>query len=158
MGFLDLWCGQKPWWKWYLTSVVNFGEVWRAQLAKSTLLTSMSVPLGSLRSVEILKREWDAESNRKLPLLFIYGITVALVLEFAVEDLPSAELQPWFLYLQWKTCPWAEHSDDDMDVKLRRQAEVMNINWKVRWSDIMSNKNRWGKSKQKRNQNRNLKD
>ena len=23
------------------------------------------------------------------------------------------ELQPWFLRLQWKTCPWAEHSDDD---------------------------------------------
>ena len=27
-------------------TLVNFGEVWRAQLAKSTLLTSMLVPLG----------------------------------------------------------------------------------------------------------------
>ena len=24
-----------------------------------------------------------------------------------------AELQPWFLHLQWKTCPWAEHTDYD---------------------------------------------
>ena len=32
-----------------LTSVVNFGEVRRAQLAKSTLLTSTLGPLGSLQ-------------------------------------------------------------------------------------------------------------
>ena len=38
-----------------------------------------------------------------------------LVPEFAVEDLPSAELQPRFLRLQWRSCPWAEHSDDDDD-------------------------------------------
>ena len=24
-----------------------------------------------------------------------------------------AKLQLWFLRLQWKTCPWAENSDDD---------------------------------------------
>ena len=42
--------------------------------------------------------------------------SAALVPEFAVEDLPLAELQPRFLCLQWKTCPWAEHSDDDDDV------------------------------------------
>ena len=29
--------------------------------------------------------------------------------EFAVEDLPSAELQLWFLRLQWRAYPWAEH-------------------------------------------------
>ena len=28
-----------------------------------------------------------------------------------MEDLPSAELQPWFLRLQWRTCLWAELSD-----------------------------------------------
>ena len=39
--------------------------------------------------------------------------TAALVPEFAVEDLSSAELQPWFLRLQRSTCPWVEHSDDD---------------------------------------------
>ena len=35
------------------------------------------------------------ESNGKLPHLLIPGKTVALVPEFVVEDLPSAELQPW---------------------------------------------------------------
>ena len=44
----------------------------------------------------------------------IPGKTAALVPEFAVEDLPSAELQPKFLRLQWRTCPWVEHSDDDV--------------------------------------------
>ena len=42
----------------------------------------------------MLKREWDAESNGKLPHLIIPDITAALVPEFAVEDLPSAEVQP----------------------------------------------------------------
>ena len=36
-----------------------------------------------------------------------------LLPEFAVEVLPSAELQHWFLRLQWRTCPWAEHYDDE---------------------------------------------
>ena len=45
----------------------------------------------------------------------IPGKTAALVIEFTVEDLSSAELQSKFLRLQWKTCPWAEHFDDDDD-------------------------------------------
>ena len=36
----------------------------------------------------MLKREWDAESNGKLPHLFIPSKTATLVPEFAVEDLP----------------------------------------------------------------------
>ena len=48
----------------------------------------------------MLKRGWDAESNGKLPHLFIPDKTEALVPELAVEDLPSAEPQPWFLRLQ----------------------------------------------------------
>ena len=40
----------------------------------------------------MLKREWGAESNGKLPHLFIPGKTAALVPECVVEDLPSAEL------------------------------------------------------------------
>ena len=68
-----------------------------------------------LRSVQMLKREWDAESNEKLPHLIIPGKTAALVPEFVVEDLPLAKLQPRFLRLQWWTCPWAERSDDDDD-------------------------------------------
>ena len=40
-----------------------------------------------LRSVQMLKREWGAESNGKLLHLFI-----------------PIKLQPWFPCLQWKTC------------------------------------------------------
>ena len=42
-----------------------------------------------------------AESNGKLPQLLIPSKTAALIPEFAVEYLPSAELQPRFLRLQW---------------------------------------------------------
>ena len=47
----------------------------------------------------MLKREWGAESNRKLPHLFIPSKNVILVLEFAVGDLPlgrPAALVPEF--------------------------------------------------------------
>ena len=40
------------------------------------------------RSVEMLNTEWDAESNGKLPHLFIPSKTVTFVPEFAVKDLP----------------------------------------------------------------------
>ena len=36
----------------------------------------------------MLKREWDAESNGKLPHLYIPSKTATLIPEFAVEDLP----------------------------------------------------------------------
>ena len=38
-----------PWWNWYLTPVVNSGDVRMAQLAKFTLHTFTLVPLGSLQ-------------------------------------------------------------------------------------------------------------
>ena len=85
---------KKPRWNLHLTSLVKFGEVRRAQIAKSTLLTSTKVSLGSfhsdlLRSVQMLKRGvCGAESNGKLPHLFIPSKTATLVPEFAVEDLP----------------------------------------------------------------------
>ena len=41
-----------------------------------------------LRSVQMLKRQWGAESNGKLPQIFIPSKTPTLVSEFAVEDLP----------------------------------------------------------------------
>ena len=47
----------------------------------------------------MLKREWDAESNGKLPHLFIPSKTAILVPEFAVEDLPlgrTAAMVPEF--------------------------------------------------------------
>ena len=64
-----------------------------------------------LKSVHMLKREWGTGSNGKLPHLFNPGKTAALVPEFAIEDLPSAELQPRLLRLQRRTCPWTEHTD-----------------------------------------------
>ena len=51
------------------------------------------------RSVQMLKREWGAESNGKLPHLSIPSKTAAWVPEFAVEDLSlsrSAALVPDF--------------------------------------------------------------
>ena len=50
-------------------------------------------------SVQMLKREWGAENNGKLPHLFIPSKTATLVPEFAVEDLPlgrTAALVPEF--------------------------------------------------------------
>ena len=47
----------------------------------------------------MLKREWGAESNGKLPHLFIPNKTATLVLEFSVEDMPlgrTAALVPEF--------------------------------------------------------------
>ena len=53
-----------------------------------------------LRSVQMIKREWGAESNGKLPHLFITSKTATLVPEFTVEDLPlgrTAALVPEFV-------------------------------------------------------------
>ena len=54
-----------------------------------------------LSSVHMPKRERERRvgSNGKLPYLFIRGKTAILVPEFAVQDLPSIELQHWFLRL-----------------------------------------------------------
>ena len=41
-----------------------------------------------LGSIQMLKIEWGAESNGKLPHLFIPSKTAILAPEFAVEDLP----------------------------------------------------------------------
>ena len=69
---------------------VNSGEVRRAQLAKSNLFTSTLAPPGIfsdlLRSVRMLRRELEAESNT----YSIPGKTAALIPEFAVEGLLSA--------------------------------------------------------------------
>ena len=63
----------------------------------------------------MLKRDWSAESNGKIPHLLIPSKTATLIPEFAVEDLPSAELQPRFLLLQLRTCLWSQNTDDDDD-------------------------------------------
>ena len=54
-----------------------------------------------LRSVQMLIREWGAESNGKLPNLFILSKNATLVSQFAVEDLPlsrTATLVPIYIY------------------------------------------------------------
>ena len=58
-----------------------------------------------LKSVQMLKREWGAESNGKLPQLSIPSKTATWVPEFAREDLPlsrTAALVPEFAV---KACP-----------------------------------------------------
>ena len=65
LGFPDLWSGQKPWWNWYLTPVVNFGEVQRAQLAKYTLLTSTMGPLGSFKVYSDAKESVECRKQRE---------------------------------------------------------------------------------------------
>ena len=109
LGFPDIWSGQRPQWNWYLSHVVNFSKVQRAQLAKSTLLTSTLVPLGSFRSFKICsdakERVGLQNATGSYHTYSVPGKAAALVSEYAVENLPSAELQPRF-------CPWAEHTDD----------------------------------------------
>ena len=78
--------------------MVNFGEVQRAQLAKSTFqsprlhVEAPEIFSDLLRSVQMLKR------------LGCYRTYLSLL-----------KLQPWFLSLQQKTCPWEQNSDDDDD-------------------------------------------
>ena len=70
-----------------LTPVINFGEVRRAQLAKSTLLNSMLMPLGFsdlLRSVQMLKRERGCGKQQEATA--------------TIQSL--VKLQPWFQSLR----------------------------------------------------------
>ena len=59
-----------------------------------------------LRSVQMLKREWDTKSNGKLLHLFNHWQNYSLVPAFTVKDLHSAKLQPKFLRLQWTLLLW----------------------------------------------------
>ena len=63
--------------------MVNFGEVHSLHLH----VGAPGIFSDLLMSVQTLKREWSAESNGKLPHLFIPSKTATLVPEFAVEDL-----------------------------------------------------------------------
>ena len=86
-----------------LTPLVNFGEVRRAQLSKFTLPTSTMVLLGSFRSFKVCSDANESgvrKATGSYRTYLIPGKTAALVPEFAVENLSSAELQPRFLRLQ----------------------------------------------------------
>ena len=73
-----------------LISVVKFGEVRRVQLAKSTLLTSTLVPLGSFKISSDDKERMGCGKQREATA--------------SIQSL--VKLQPWFLSLRWKACLW----------------------------------------------------
>ena len=65
----------------------------------------------------LFRRERENGFRKETGNYFVYSIpakTAALVPEFAVDDLPSAELQPMFLHLQWRTYSWSEYCDDNI--------------------------------------------
>ena len=77
--------------------MVNFGEVRRTQLAKSTLLTSSLVPLGSFKVCS------DAKESGVRKATGSYRTYSSLV-----------KLQPRFLSLQWKTALVPEFAVKDL--------------------------------------------
>ena len=91
IGFPDLCSGQKSWWNWCLTPVANFGEVRRAQLARSTLLTSRWCPWDFFRSFKVCS---DAKER----------VGCGKQREAIAPIKSLVKLQPWFLSLRWKTC------------------------------------------------------
>ena len=92
----------------FLTPVLNFGKVRRAQLAKSTLLTSLLGPWDILRSFKVCsdaKERVGCGKQRKLPHLFIPSKTPNFVPEFDVEDMPLGEntlMMMVYVYIGWK--------------------------------------------------------
>ena len=91
LGFPYLWSDQKPWWNWYLTPVVNFGEVRRAQLAKYTLLPPRWRPWDLFRSFKVYsdaKERVGCGKKREATASIYPRESATVVPEFAVEDLP----------------------------------------------------------------------
>ena len=92
-----------------LTPMVNFDEVRRAQLAQihSPHLQAGAPGIFSdlLRSVQKLKRGWDAESKGKLPHSSISSKIAVLALEFAVEDMPLSKTATLVLEFVVKDLP-----------------------------------------------------
>ena len=90
-------------------------NILQKKIIKICLKKPMQYPSDLLRSVQMLKREQCAESNRKLQHLFIHSKTATSVPEFAVEDLPldkTATLVPAFAV---KDLPMGTTHDGDED-------------------------------------------
>ena len=66
-----------------------------------------------LRFVQMLKREWGAESNGKLPHLFIPSKAAAWVPEFAMEHLPLGRIAALVPEFAVKALPLGQNTDDD---------------------------------------------
>ena len=81
-------------------SLFHFGEVRRAQLAKTVLLTSTLEPLGSFQICSDAKESGMRKATGSYRTYSVFSKTALLVSEFAVEDLPSAKLKPRFWRLQ----------------------------------------------------------
>ena len=81
-----------------------------------------------LRFVQMLKREWGAESIGKLPHLSIPNNWNLGSWVCNGRPVFWAELQPWCLSLQWRTCPWA-NTDDDVRCILSEKC----IQWWKKW-------------------------
>ena len=79
---------------------MKFGEVRRDQLITSTPLTPTLVSLGSFQVCLGAKERVGCGNQREATAAIDPWKTPTLVPEFAMEDLPSAELQPRFLRLQ----------------------------------------------------------
>ena len=62
----------------------------------------------------MLKREWGAECNGKLPHLYIPSKTAAWIPEFVVEDLPLSKTAALVSEFAMKDLLLAEYSDDDL--------------------------------------------
>ena len=60
-----------------------------------------------LRSVQMLKGEWGAESNGKLPHLLIPSKIAIMVPEFAVKDLALVRTLWWLWWCLWWRCAYA---------------------------------------------------
>ena len=61
----------------------------------------------------MLKRDWVRKATGSYRTYSIPGKTTVLVLEFAVEDMPSAVTAAQVPALAVKDCPWAEQFDED---------------------------------------------
>ena len=67
---------------------MNFGEVRSTQVAKSTLLASMLVPLGSFEVCSDALERVGCGKQREANAPFIPSKLATLVTEFTAEDLP----------------------------------------------------------------------
>ena len=74
-----------------------------------------------LRSVQMLKREWGAESNGKLLHLFIHSNSATLVPEFAVEDLPLGRILWWWW---WR---WYSYINETREMEFLWHSGVMKV-------------------------------
>ena len=105
--------GSQIWSKTLMDVIFNpCGEFWWSLEDPVSQICSPHLHVGAygifsdlLKYVQMRKKEWGVESNGKLSHLIVPDKTAALVPEFAVEDLPSAELQPWFLHFAVKDLP-----------------------------------------------------